>query len=143
LFVKIQNINNGKVNMAVRIANINLPPHKRVEIGLTSILGVGRSLSLKVLKDSAVDPNKKIKDLTEEEINKIRTAIEKELTIEGELKREVSSNIKRLKEIGSYRGNRHARNLPMRGQRTKTNARTRKGKKKTISSGRKAKGLKT
>ncbi len=126
-----------------RIANVNLPNNKRIEVALTTIFGVGRTLSLSALNKAGVDPNKKTKDLTDNEVNKIRNIIEKEYNIEGELKREISSNIKRFKEIGSYRGNRHARNLPLRGQRTKTNARTRKGKKKTIGSGKKPKGLKT
>ena len=126
-----------------RIANVNLPNNKRIEVALTTIFGVGRTLSLAALNKAGVDPNKKTKDLTDTEVNKIRSIVEKDYNIEGELKREVSSNIKRFKEIGSYRGNRHARNLPARGQRTKTNARTRKGKKKTIGSGKKAKNLKT
>jgi len=127
----------------VRIANVNIPPNKRVEIGLTYIFGVGRALSNKAVAYANVDPNTRVKDLKESEINKIREFIEKQVKIEGELKRELQSNIKRLKEIGSYRGTRHARNLPARGQRTKTNARTRKGKKKTMSSGKKLKGQKT
>lgn len=127
----------------VRIANVNIPDNKRIEVALTSIFGVGMSRSKKVLESAQVDPNKRTKDLTENEISKIRELIEKNFTIEGELKRETSSNIKRLKEIASYRGTRHMRNLPARGQRTKTNARTRKGKKKTMGSGRKTKGLKT
>jgi len=126
-----------------RIANVNIPANQRIEVALTSIFGVGKTRSKNVLTSAKVDPNKKTKDLTEDEINKIRELIEKNYTIEGELKREHSSNIKRLKEIGSYRGTRHMRNLPARGQRTKTNARTKKGKKKTMGSGRKSKGLKT
>jgi len=126
-----------------RIANINLPNNKRIEIALTAIFGVGRQTALKALTKAGVDPNKRTKDLTDDEVNKLRVIIEKEHTIEGELKREISSNIKRLREISSYRGSRHARNLPARGQRTKTNARTRKGKKKTMSSGKKSKGQKT
>lgn len=126
-----------------RIANVNLPNNKRIEVALTTIFGVGRTLSLAALNKAGVDPNKKTKDLTDTEVNTIRNIIEKEYNIEGELKREISSNIKRYKEIGSYRGSRHARNLPARGQRTKTNARTRKGKKKTMGSGRTTKGLKT
>ena len=126
-----------------RIANINLPNNKRIEVALTAIFGVGPTLSLLAIKNAGVDKDKKTKDLTDEEINKLRLIIEKEYNIEGELKREISSNIKRLKEVGSYRGNRHARNLPLRGQRTKTNARTRKGKKKSVGSGKKDKGQKT
>lgn len=126
-----------------RIANINLPSNKRIEIALTAIFGVGPTLSLAAIKKAGVDKDKKTKDLTDDEVNKLRLIIEKEYRIEGELKREISSNIKRLKEVGSYRGSRHARNLPMHGQRTKTNARTRKGKKKSVGSGKKAKGQKT
>ena len=95
-----------------RIANVNLPNNKRIEVALTTIFGVGRTFSLSALNKAGVDPNKKTKDLTDNEVNKIRNIIEKEYNIEGELKREISSNIKRFKEIGSYRGNRHARNLP-------------------------------
>lgn len=126
-----------------RIANINLPNNKRIEVALTAIFGVGPTLSLSAIKKAGVDKDKKTKDLTDDEVNKLRTIIEKEYNIEGELKREISSNIKRLKEVGSYRGNRHARNLPLRGQRTKTNARTRKGKKKSVGSGKKSKTQKT
>ncbi|MDD4995508.1 MAG: 30S ribosomal protein S13 [Patescibacteria group bacterium] len=129
--------------MAVRIANINLPLNKRIEIALTSIYGVGRSTSGRVLKKTGINPDKKTSELTEDEISKIRTIIEKELVIEGELKRDIQSGIKRLKDIGCYRGSRHAKNLPVRGQRTKTNARTRKGPRKTMGSGRKPSGLKT
>ena len=114
-----------------RIANINLPKEKRAEIGLTAIFGIGRSLSLKLLKDAKVDPNKKIQDLTEDEVGLLRRLIDK-LTTEGDLRRKVVIDIKRLQETGSYRGFRHKRNLPVRGQRTRQNARTRKGKKKTI-----------
>jgi len=127
----------------VRIANVNIPDNKRIEVALTSIFGVGISRAKKVLETAKVDLDKRTKDLTEGEINRIRELIEKNYSIEGELKRETSSNIKRLKEIGSYRGSRHMKNLPCRGQKTKTNARTRKGKKKTMGSGRKTKGLKT
>lgn len=110
-----------------RIAGITLPPEKRVEIGLTYIFGVGRSTSLKILEKAKIDKNKKIKDLTEDEINTIRQILEKSEKIEGDLRKEISLNIKRLMEISSYRGMRHRRRLPVRGQRTKTNARTRKG----------------
>ncbi len=110
-----------------RIAGITLPPEKRVEIGLTYIFGIGRSKSGKILEEAKIDKNKKVKALTEDEVNKIRQIIEKREKIEGDLRKEVSLNIKRLIDIGCYRGLRHKRKLPVRGQRTKTNARTRKG----------------
>ena len=110
-----------------RIAGITLPPDKRIEIGLTYIFGIGRPKSIKLLEEAKIDKNKKVKALTEEEINKIRTIIEKREKIEGDLRKDISLNIKRLIDIGSYRGQRHKRKLPVRGQRTKTNARTRKG----------------
>src|SRR3989338_10138369 len=101
--------------MAVRIAGTTLPNEKRVEIGLTYILGIGRSLSNKILKKAKVNPDIRVKDLSEDQANELRTIIEKQHTVEGELRREVSSNIKRLKEIKSYRGTRHSKNLPARG----------------------------
>jgi small subunit ribosomal protein S13 len=110
-----------------RIAGVNIPLNKRAEIGLTSIYGVGRSTSEKILKKVGVDPDTYIKDLTEEEISKLREAIDEGLVVEGDLRRERSQNVKRLTEIGSYRGVRHRRGLPVNGQRTKTNARGRKG----------------
>jgi small subunit ribosomal protein S13 len=110
-----------------RIAGITLPSEKRIEIGLTYIYGIGRPKSNKILEEAKIDKNKKVKALTEDEINKIRQIIEKREKIEGDLRKEVSMNIKRLIDIGSYRGMRHKRKLPVRGQRTKTNARTRKG----------------
>ncbi|MHB8056178.1 MAG: 30S ribosomal protein S13 [Candidatus Aminicenantales bacterium] len=110
-----------------RIAGITLPPDKRIEIGLTYIYGIGRPKSVKLLEEAKIDKNKKVKALTEEEINKIRTIIEKREKIEGDLRKDVSLAIKRLIDIGCYRGQRHKRKLPTRGQRTKTNARTRKG----------------
>ena len=112
-----------------RIAGVNLPLNKRVEVGLTYVHGVGRSTANDVLTKVGVDPNTYVKDLTEEETVKLRDAVE-ELEVEGDLRRERSQNIKRLSEIGSYRGLRHRRGLPMRGQRTRTNARTRKGPRK-------------
>ena len=115
-----------------RIAGIDLPREKRVEIGLTYIFGVGRSLSNRILKESKINPNSKIKDLTEDELSKIRNIIDKSCKVEGDLRREVALNIKRLMEIGCYRGIRHRKSLPVRGQRTKTNARTRKGPKRTV-----------
>ncbi len=113
-----------------RIVGIDLPRTKRVEIGLTYIYGIGRTRSLSILIRAGVNPDKKVKDLTEEEVTKIRQIIEEEGAIEGDLRKEMAMNIKRLIEIGSYRGYRHRRNLPVRGQRTHTNARTRKGPRK-------------
>ena len=110
-----------------RIAGVDLPPKKRSEIGLTYIYGIGRARSLSILMRSGVNPDTKVKDLTEEEVTKIRSIIEEEGGVEGDLRKENAMNIKRLIEIGSYRGLRHRRNLPVRGQRSHTNARTRKG----------------
>jgi small subunit ribosomal protein S13 len=121
-----------------RIAGIDLPREKRVEIGLTYIYGIGRQTSNKILKETNINPDTRVKDLTEEEINSIRNYIEKNCVVEGDLHREVALNIKRLQEIGCYRGVRHRKNLPVRGQNTKTNARTRKGPKKTVSKSKKA-----
>ena len=115
-----------------RIAGVDLPREKRVEIGLTYIFGIGVQTSRKILADTDVSPDTRIKDLTEQEVSKLRDYIEHNVKVEGDLRREVSLNIKRLVEIGSYRGVRHRRGLPVRGQKTKTNARTRKGPKKTI-----------
>ena len=115
-----------------RIAGIDLPREKRIEIGLTYIYGIGRKSANDILKAANVDPDKRVKDLTEAEEAALRDVIDKHYTIEGDLRREVAMNIKRLTEIGCYRGVRHRRGLPVRGQRTKTNARTRKGPKKTI-----------
>ena len=123
-----------------RIAGVDLPREKRIEIGLTYIYGIGRPPSLVILEKAGVSPDTRVKDLTEDEAGKIRKIIDAEYAIEGDLRREVSLNIKRLMEIGSYRGVRHRRGLPVRGQKTKTNARTRKGPKKTV--GRKKKVLK-
>jgi small subunit ribosomal protein S13 len=115
-----------------RIAGIDLPRDKRVEIGLTYIYGIGRKLSNDILAQTGVNPDTRVKDLTEEDVSKIRECIDKSYRVEGDLHREVQLNIKRLVEIGSYRGSRHRKGLPVRGQRTKTNARTRKGPKRTI-----------
>ncbi|HIU43795.1 MAG TPA: 30S ribosomal protein S13 [Candidatus Ventrousia excrementavium] len=115
-----------------RIAGVDLPREKRVEIGLTYIYGIGRKLSNDILKKTGVNPDTRVKDLTEDETARLREVIEHEYTIEGDLRRDTALNIKRLTEIGCYRGLRHRRGLPVRGQRTKTNARTRKGPKKTI-----------
>ena len=115
-----------------RISGIDLPREKRVEIGLTYIYGIGLSTSQKISSVTGINPDTRAKDLSEDEVNEIRTYINKNLMVEGDLRRDVALNIKRLVEIGSYRGIRHRRGLPVRGQKTKTNARTRKGPKKTI-----------
>ena len=115
-----------------RIAGVDLPREKRVEIGLTYVYGIGRTSAKKILESTGINPDTRVKDLTEEEIGKIRDAIDANFTVEGDLRREVALNIKRLVDIGSYRGLRHRKGLPVRGQRTKTNARTRKGPKRTI-----------
>jgi len=120
-----------------RIAGVNIPPQKRVEIGLTYIYGIGRSTSNKVLSLVGIDADTKVRDLTEEEILHLREAIDREVEVEGDLRRERSQNIKRLMDIGCYRGIRHRRGMPVDGQRTKTNARTRKGPKKTVGARRK------
>ncbi|MFC1721054.1 30S ribosomal protein S13 [Patescibacteria group bacterium] len=120
----------------MRISGITIPEKKRLEIGLTAVYGVGRPLAKKILDDMKVDHGAKPADLSSEDENKVRKAIE-ELNIEGELKREKAANIKRLKDVGCYKGMRHSRKLPCRGQRTKTNSRTLKGAKKTMGSGRK------
>ena len=115
-----------------RIAGIDLPREKRVEIGLTYIFGIGLATSQKILAETGINPDTRVKDLTEDELAKIREIIDRDYTVEGDLRREVALNIKRLQEIGCYRGIRHRKGLPVRGQKTKTNARTRKGPKKTI-----------
>jgi small subunit ribosomal protein S13 len=120
-----------------RIAGINIPLNKRSEIGLTSIYGVGPSQARKMLAEAGVDPNTYVRDLTEDEVRKLRDAIDANLTVEGDLRRERSQAIKRLMEIGCYRGMRHRRGLPVDGQRTKTNARTRKGPKRMQVAGKK------
>ena len=115
-----------------RIAGVDLPREKRIEIGLTYIYGIGRTSAKKILEMAQIDPDIRVKDLTEDQESALREVIDKHFTIEGDLRREVALNIKRLTEIGCYRGVRHRRGLPVHGQRTKTNARTRKGPKKTI-----------
>ena len=116
-----------------RIAGVDLPREKRVEIGLTYIFGIGRTTSGRILEKANVNPDTRVRDLTDEEVDKIRAAMEElDIMVEGDLRRDVAMNIKRLQEIGCYRGLRHRRNLPVRGQNTKQNARTRKGPKKTI-----------
>ncbi|HNP75265.1 MAG TPA: 30S ribosomal protein S13 [bacterium] len=130
--------------MAVRIAGTILPNDKRVEIGLTYILGIGRKLSSEVLAKTGIDPNIRVKDLSEDQANSLRTIVEKNYRVEGDLRREVAGNIKRLKEIKCHRGLRHAKNLPVRGQRTKTNNRTVRGNvRRTMGSGRKDAAQKT
>ena len=121
-----------------RIAGVNIPLNKRVEVGLTYVHGIGRSTASKIVGAAGVDPNTYVKDLTDDEVVKLREAVESR-EVEGDLRRERSQNVKRLMEIGSYRGLRHRRGLPVNGQRTKTNARTRKGPKKTVGRGKKAK----
>lgn len=115
-----------------RIAGVDIPRDKRVEVALTYIYGIGRSTSQKILRETGINPDTRVRDLTEDETAKIRDYIDRNLTVEGDLRREVSLNIKRLIEIGCYRGIRHRRGLPVRGQRTKTNARTRKGPRRTV-----------
>ena len=120
-----------------RIAGINIPLNKRVEVGLTYIYGIGRSTSNKLLKEAGIDPDTYVRDLTDDEVTKLRDLIDRDLTVEGDLRRERSQNVKRLMEIGCYRGLRHRRGLPVRGQNTKTNARTRKGPKRMQVAGKK------
>ncbi len=127
----------------MRIAGINLDNTKRVEIGLTQIFGIGKSTSNEILKQAQISPDVRVKDLTSSDEAKLRDIIEKKMLVEGDLRREVSMNIRRLKDIGSYRGGRHTRKLPVRGQRTKTNARTKRGKRVTMGSGRKKTADKT
>jgi small subunit ribosomal protein S13 len=115
-----------------RIAGVDLPREKRVEIGLTYIYGIGRAKSNEILASTGVSPDTRVRDLTDDEISKLREMIDKDFKVEGDLRREIALNIKRLIEIGCYRGRRHRMGLPVRGQRTKTNARTRKGPKKTV-----------
>lgn len=130
--------------MVVRIAGLVLPQNKRIEIALTYLYGIGRSEAKKILSSTKISPDTRTNSLSDEEVNKLREFIEKNYKVEGDLKRDVFSNIKRLKEIGAYRGTRHARGLPARGQRTKTNSRTVRGNiRRTMGSGRKPAGQKT
>ena len=115
-----------------RIAGVDVPRNKRVEIGLTYIFGIGRTSSQEILQKTDINPNTRVQDLSEAEVTRLRQAIDQDYMVEGDLRREVAMNIKRLTEIGSYRGLRHRRHLPLHGQRTRTNARTRKGPKKTV-----------
>src|SRR4029450_4313613 len=125
-----------------RIAGINIPLNKRVEVGMTYIYGIGRSASNKLLAEAGVDPDRKVRDLTDDEVSKLRDLIDRDLVVEGDLRRERSQNIKRLMEIGGYRGIRHRGGRPARGQNTKTNARTRKGPKRMQVAGKKKAGKK-
>ncbi len=127
----------------VRIAGVNLPQNKRIEIALTYIYGIGRSSALKILSQARINPDIRVNKLTEEEVARIRGIIEKNYKVEGELRQKVSSDIKRLIEINSYRGDRHKKNLPVRGQRTKSNARTRRGRKVTVATSRRKPAEKT
>lgn len=130
--------------MAARIAGVNLPGQKRIEIALSYIYGVGLRTSQKILDETGIDPNIRTNDLTEEQVGKLRNVIDKRMKVEGDLRREVMMNIKRLKEIGSYRGSRHHKKLPARGQRSKTNSRTVRGNvRRTMGSGRKPTAQKT
>jgi small subunit ribosomal protein S13 len=129
--------------MPVRISGVNIPEVKRVEVALTYIYGIGPTTSRIILAAAGINPDTRVKDLSEAEVSKLREHIDKNLRVEGDLQREISLNIKRLKEINSYRGLRHKANLPVRGQRTKTNARTKRGKKITMGSGRKKASAKT
>ena len=122
-----------------RIAGVNLPNQKRLEIGLTYIYGIGKSTSQKIIRELELDPEQKVRDLTDEEVTKLRNYIDSDVEVEGDLRRDRGQAIKRLSEIGCLRGIRHRRGLPVHGQRTKTNARTRKGPKKTVGRGKKAK----
>ena len=123
-----------------RISGVNVPLNKRAEIGLTYVYGIGRATSNKILAEAGISPDTYVRDLTEDEVSKIRDLVDRDLTVEGDLRRERSQNIKRLMEIGCYRGIRHRRGLPVRGQKTKTNARTRKGPKRMQVAGKKKPG---
>lgn len=122
-----------------RVAGVDLPKAKRLDIALRYIYGIGSALSDQIVAEAQIDPTKRVKDLTEEEVSKLSSIITKNFKVEGDLRREIQAHIKRLMDIGSYRGYRHRRNLPVRGQRTKTNARTRRGKRKTVGAGKAAK----
>jgi small subunit ribosomal protein S13 len=122
-----------------RVAGVDLPKGKRVDIALGYIYGIGRTLSDRIIAEAEIDPAKRVQDLTQEDVNKLNSIISKSFKVEGDLRREIQANIRRLMDIGSYRGYRHRRNLPVRGQRTKTNARTRRGKRKTVGAGKASK----
>ena len=134
LIRKILSLNKDKVNYKnmARIAGVDLPREKRVEIGLTYIYGIGRVSADRILEAANVDPSTRVRDLTDDEVKRISAVIDETMTVEGDLRREIALNIKRLQEIGCYRGIRHRKGLPVRGQKTKTNARTRKGPKRTV-----------
>jgi small subunit ribosomal protein S13 len=140
--VKIRATNNDKDRNMARIEGVDLPRNKRVEIGLTYIHGIGRSTARQALVTTGVSPDTRVNDLTEDEITSLREFISQNLIVEGDLRREVQMNIKRLMDIGCYRGLRHRRNLPVHGQRTRTNARTRKGPKKTVAGRGRRRGMK-
>ncbi|MCX7682611.1 MAG: 30S ribosomal protein S13 [Anaerolineae bacterium] len=125
-----------------RIAGVDLPRDKRVEIGLTYIYGIGRSLSNEILRKAGINPDTRVKDLTEAQVSALREIIDREYQVEGDLRREVQMNIRRLMDIGCYRGLRHRRNLPVRGQRTRTNARTKRGPRKTVAGRGRRRGMK-
>src|SRR5437660_770105 len=135
---RIQNTSKGRVSRVARIAGVNLPNQKRLEIGLTYIYGIGQPTARKIASELGLSPDTKVKDLTDEEVTKLRNFIDSNLEVEGDLRRDRQQAIKRLSEIGAYRGVRHRRGLPVNGQRTKTNARSRKGPKKTVGRGKKA-----
>ena len=137
--IRDSNKDRGDIRIMARIAGVDLPRNKRVDIALTYIYGIGRATASSVVENLAIDPSTKIQDLTEDDLSQIRTEISSDYRLEGDLRREIDLDIKRLNDISSYRGLRHRRSLPVRGQRTSTNARTRKGKARTISVGRKAK----
>ena len=137
ILIKFEKKKCGGVKNMARIAGVDLPKEKRVEIGLTYIYGIGVASSNKILAKAGVNPDTRIKDLTDDEVNSIRKIIDEEYKVEGDLRRDIALNIKRLKEIGCYRGLRHRKGLPVRGQRTKTNARTRKGPRKLVSKSKK------
>jgi small subunit ribosomal protein S13 len=138
LFAKIQNTNKDKVKIMPRIAGVNIPEQKQILIALTYIYGIGLPLARKILNEAKINPSLKAKDLSPNELNRLKEIIEKKYKVEGELKREVMMNIKRLKDIGCWRGIRHIKGLPVRGQRTRTNTRTVRGNvRKTVGSGRK------
>jgi len=144
LFVRILSINRGRDNFMPRIAGINIPENKRIEIALTYIYGLGRSLSKRILSKLKIDSNIRTDKLSSQQVSQLREMVEKEYKVEGELKREKMMNIKRLKDINSYRGIRHIRGLPVRGQQTKTNTRTVRGNvRQTVTSGRKKASEKT
>src|SRR5918994_5749677 len=135
---RIRDTSKGRVNRMARIAGVNLPNQKRLEIGLTYIYGIGQPTARKIAAALGLNPDTKVRDLTDDEVTKLRQYIDENVQVEGDLRRERSQAIKRLGEIGSYRGVRHRRGLPVNGQRTRTNARTRKGPAKTVSRGKKS-----